>query len=176
MIQSDLLYLTPLTKDDFDLFVEIYTDPQLMEHVGPAFNLKATKELFNNCVNQIANEEPKYLFYVIKNKVNHEKLGLIGLLWNQPEKTSVELGVMIAKTYTSKGYAYKSLCLLMRYTFIEMNLQSIVLLSSINNSAVNRGVPMLGFQNISLSDESISNKGLIKWKITLQRYNKIMRK
>ncbi len=86
MIQSELLYLTPVTKDDADLFVEIYTDPQVMEHLGPAFNQEATTKMFNQCVDQISKEQPQDLFYVIKSKQKDKKFGIVGLLWNQPEK------------------------------------------------------------------------------------------
>jgi RimJ/RimL family protein N-acetyltransferase len=176
MIQSDLFYLTPVTKNDFELFNDIYTNPEVMEHVGPAFHQEATQKIFNQCVNQTTKEQPQYLFYVIKNKHNNEKFGFIGLLWNQPEKTSVELGIMIAKPYFSKGYAYKVTVLLMQYIFIELKLKSIVLFCNENNSAANRGVTAMGFENISLTDESMPNQRIIKWKITSERYNKIKKK
>jgi RimJ/RimL family protein N-acetyltransferase len=176
MIQSSFFYLKLVTKDDIELFVEIYTDPMIMEHVGPAFNQETATELFNQCVNQTIKEQPKYLFYVIKNNQNNQKLGIIGLQWNQPESTSVELGVMIAKPYFSRGYAYKVTVLLMRYIFTELKLKSIVLFCNKNNSAANRGVTAMGFQKTNLSEESISNQGVIKWKITSEKYNEIRKK
>ena len=147
-----------------------------MEHLGPAFNHETTMKMFNQCVNQSAKEQPSNFLYVIKSKESNKKYGIIGLLWNQPEHTSVELGVMIAKSYLSKGYAYKALCLIMEHAFIEMKLTSIVILCSKNNTAVNRGVPTLGFQKVDILDKILSNKGLIRWEITLQRFNKIKKK
>ena len=168
MIQSDLLYLTPVSKNDADLFVEIYTDPQIMQHIGPTLNQQAAIELFNKSVNQISIEQPKYLFYVIKRKQNNQKLGIIGLLWNQPKKTSVELGVMIAKSYINKGYAYKATDLLMQYGFVELNLNSIVILCNESNSVANRATQAIGFVNNGIIVDDKSGQRKIKWKITEQ--------
>jgi RimJ/RimL family protein N-acetyltransferase len=173
MIQSDLLYLTPLAKDDFNLFVEIYTDPQLMEHVGPAFNQESIIKLFKNCLNQIASEEPKYLFYVIKSKHTEEKFGIIGLLWNQPEKTSVELGVMIAEPYINKAYAYKATYLLMQYVFTKLELKSMIILCNESNTVANRATKAIGFQNKESLIDKKSDQRKIKWEITAQRFDKI---
>lgn len=173
MIQSDLIYLTPVTKGDANLFIDIYTDPEVMKNVGPAFNQKATMKMFNQCVKQFDKQQPANLLYVIKSKHDHMKFGIAGFMWNQNDKSSVEIGVMIAKPYISKGYAYKSLCLMIKYSFEKLSIKTIILICSKDNFVVNRGVPTLGFQNISISGDISINKELIKWKITSQRFNKI---
>ena len=117
MIQSDLLYLSTMTLEDKKLFVDIYTHPKTMEHVGPVLSQQGCLKMFNHCLKQSTNENPTTRMYVIKNKKNHQKYGMIGLLWNQPEKDSVELGVMIDQPFINKAYAYKATALLMQYCF-----------------------------------------------------------
>lgn len=170
MIQSDLLYLTPVAKDDAALFLEIYTDQKLMQHVGPAFNQKSAMKLFNQCVNQITSHKPKYLFYVIKNKTDDEKLGIIGILWNQRGKNCVELGVMIAKSYISKGYAYKVMFLLMQHVFNHKLARSIVVYCNIKNVSANRISKALGFIDISVISIEKQQLQKIKWEITLEQF------
>ena len=163
MIQSNLLYLTPITNDDADIFTEIYTDPNIMEHIGPALNKESAMKLFNKCLSQLANEKPKYLFYVITGKQNNNKYGIIGLLWNQPENNSVELGVMISKAYISKGYAYKATELLMQFVFNELRLYSIVVICNESNTAANRTAQALGFIFNGIMKDKKSNQRKIKW-------------
>ena len=176
MIQSDLIYLAPVTKEDADLFIDIYTDPQIMKNVGPAFNYEATKKMFNQCLNQLTKEEPSSRLYVIKNKEDHQKYGIIGLLWNQPEKDSVELGVMITKSHINKAYAYKATDLIMRYGFTAFKLKSIVILCNEKNTVANRGTLAIGFKNSGYFTDKKSNQRKIKWKISINRFNKLIKK
>ena len=165
-IQSDLLYLTPVTKDDADLFVEIYTDPQIMQHVGPALNYDAAMILFNQCLEQITSKQPKNLFYVIKSTHTDEKFGIIGLMWNQPKKTSVELGVMIALPYINKAYAYKATNILVQHVFTELDVESIVVTCNESNVGANRVSRALGFENKNTFVDKNTNQRKIDWKIT----------
>jgi RimJ/RimL family protein N-acetyltransferase len=172
-IQSDLLYLTPVTKDDADLFVEIYTDPQIMQHVGKALNYDAAITLFNQCLDHITSKQPKNLFYVIKSTHTDEKFGIIGLMWNQPNENSVELGVMIAKPYINKAYAYKATDLLIKYVFKVMNLHSIVISTYDSHLTVNRGLPSLGFINMGMKRDKLSTIKRVMWQITTERFGEI---
>lgn len=176
MIQSDLLYLTPVAKNDADFFVEIYTDPHVMKHIGPAFNQEEAMAIFNRCLNQITKDNPQYLFYVIKSKQKDEKLGIVGMLYNQPEKNCVELGVMIAKSYINKAYAYKALRLLIQHVFTAFKVRVVVMICNESNTAASRISRGLGFHKKEIFEDKNTNKRKITWQITLQNFNDTRKK
>ncbi len=176
MIQSDLLYLTLVTNNDSDLFISLYSDPHIMENVGPAFTPKECKKMLKLCINQAHNDQPKNLFYVIRAKHDNQRYGMIGLLWNQAEKNHVELGVMILKPYINKGYAYKATYLLMQYAFNELNIKSIVIFCNESNKVANRATKAIGFHEINRFVDSKSNHSKIKWLLTAERFHKIYTK
>ena len=176
MIQSDLLYLKPITKDDAEFFVEIYTDPHVMKHVGSVLSQEAAMGLFENCLKQLSNEQPQYLFYLIKSKRTDEKFGIIGLLWNQPEKNSIELGVMIAKPYINKAYAYKATKLLMKYVFTNIDLEIIVVICNESNIGANRVSRALGFEEKETFIDEKVNQRKVNWQITVQNFNNTKKK
>ncbi|MBL4661294.1 MAG: GNAT family N-acetyltransferase [Alcanivoracaceae bacterium] len=172
MIKSDLLYLTPLSKEDLDLFKEIYTDPNLMELVGDALSTITAEKIFNRSIIELNESISKYIFYVIKNNHNNEKIGIVGLFWNQTIKTSVEMGVMITKNHHRKGYAIKALNMLMKHVFAHMNVKSIVAFCHADNIMANRVSKGLGYQNMGISIDPKSQHRNIKWEITIEKFKK----
>jgi RimJ/RimL family protein N-acetyltransferase len=144
-----------------------------MQHVGQALNQEAAIKLFNQFVNQDTDEQPKNQFYIIKNKLNDEKIGIIGLLWNQPKKNSVELGVMIARPYINKAYAYKATDMLMQYVFDELKLKSMIILCNEDNIVANRATKAIGFLSIGCFVNKKTNQVKVKWQITSIRFNQI---
>jgi len=169
MLQSDIIYLSTITVDDKALFIDIYTDPEVMQHVGNTLNVQAALKLFNQCLNQFSKVKPSNRMYVIKSTKNNQKFGVIGLLWNQPEQDCVELGVMIAKPFVSKGYAYKATALLMDYGFVELKLKSIVVFCNETNVMANRVAKALGFVSNGRIADKHTKHNKIKW-TALNRY------
>ena len=172
MIKSDLLYLTPLSEEDLDLFKEIYTDPDLMKLVGDALSKTTAVTSFKAAIKELNESIPKYIFYVIINNHNNEKIGIVGLFWNQTIKTSVEMGVMISKSHHSKGYAIKALNILMKHVFHNLNVKSIVAFCHEDNTMANRVSKGLGYQNMGISIDPKSQHRKIKWEITIEKFKK----
>ena len=168
MIISSLLILDPLSEIDLDLFISIYTDPEVMKNIGPAFSKDGTLQLFKNAT--VKND--KNLFYVIRNSQNKNPLGIIGLIRNQKHKLSLELGVMILKNYHCKGYAYKATNILMQHAFDHLNAQSIVVYCNRLNIAANKISKALGFIDKGIIREKKSKSKNIKWEITLEQFRK----
>jgi RimJ/RimL family protein N-acetyltransferase len=173
MIESELLYLTPISKEDTQLFVEIYTDPQVMQFVGPVLNKDKALKLFKQCVNQVAKQHPQYLFYVINSKHSSEKFGIVGLLWNQQSQKSIELGVMIAKTYINKAYAFKALKLLVKYVFMKFNVQEVVMICEESNTAASRISKGLGFRKKEIFVDKKTKQRKIIWQKTVKIFGDI---
>lgn len=171
MIESDLLSLTPLCKDDWQLYKDIYTDPVLWELVGEPLTEKSAQQFFNQSVEQFSKDDPTYLFYVINNRINNNKIGIVGIIWNQAEKTGIEMGVMISKTALSQGYAIKALKLLINHAFQHLNIKTMVAFCNDNNYAANRVSKALGYQNVGEIIEPQSNQKKFKWELTIERFN-----
>lgn len=166
MRNSTLLTLDPLSKNDKDLWVEIYTDQVTMCHIGPALSKEKAIELFEKAIARNNN-----LRYTIRRNHDNERVGMIGLK-KIPDKASVyELGVMIHSDYSNKGYAYKATQLLLTLAFEQLSAQSIVTFCNINNQGANRISSALGFIAKGIVKAQHSQQSSNQWEMTIEQYN-----
>lgn len=172
MPESQLLTLTPLSLDDKDIFVAVYTDVTVMEFIGECFNKDQALTMFDKSLLQWKKKQPSYLFYLIKYKHSNIKLGVVGLLWNQKSSTTVEMGVMIQKNKLRMGYGLKAMDLLMKHAFYNMELKSILGFCNKDNIMVNRVSEGLGCKNIGTTFDLKSRQTKIIWEITNEQYKK----
>lgn len=166
MPKTPLLTLQPLSKKDWKLFEDLYTDEYVMKHIGPSFGIEKTRRLFN----QILSENSQDRFYVIKKTTSKNSIGIIGLLRENKGESNFQLGVMILNVFNNYGYAYKATKMLINHAFCNLNVTSIWVSCHTNNTAANRIANALGF--IQQNDEANSNNQVnqINWEITIERY------
>ncbi|MCB1583442.1 MAG: GNAT family N-acetyltransferase [Xanthomonadales bacterium] len=145
-----------------NLWIEIYTDPKIMDHIGPTLSKEKAIKLFE----KVTVENQDNLFYVIRNTHNSQKVGMIGLMTKLTKDSCYELGVMIHKNYSNKGYAYKATQILLKLAFKQMNAHSVSTRCHVLNSGANRISKALGFVNKGIISDGKSARKFNCWEMT----------
>lgn len=172
ILANDKICLKLITKYDFLFFKEIYQDVELMRYIGKPFSDDEAKTKFNLALKQLSKPQPKYIYYVIYLKSNKEKIGTTGLIWNQNNPETVEIGTIIKKSYQLQHVAQSAMQLLMLHAFKLLNIKTVVGICDAENTIVNSMVASMGFKKIKNYWDSSSNKPKIRWEITLKRLGK----
>ncbi len=98
-LANDKICLKLITKYDFLFFKEIYQDVELMRYIGKPFLDDEAKTKFDLALKQLDKPQPKYIYYVIYLKSDKEKIGTTGLICNQNNPKTVEIGTIIKKSH-----------------------------------------------------------------------------
>lgn len=106
VIQTPRLLIRPLTVDDQQLYLDLYTDPATMRFVSPAFATQKALESFLIAVRLNQKAPFKRLFLAILDQ--GEAAGICAISQWQPEDATVELGLMLKQPWHAKGYAVES--------------------------------------------------------------------
>ncbi len=164
--ESKLIDLNPLSKNDFPLFKKIYTNAELMCYIGNPLSIEKVQRLFAQALKQRDKEKPKYIYYVISMKKSGKTVGLIGLLWNQKLTTTIEIGIIIQKSYQNQGVAKIAMKMLIHKVFKESSVTKIIGLCHRQNSRVNTMMLNLGFTTTKTTKDKNKNTKKILWEIT----------
>lgn len=126
--------LFPFNHSDFELFMEIITCPQMMEHVYDPFTYDEAKSAFEERLQPWKFEGDKWLSFSITDIRNGEKLGYISLRVINHEAKVAEVGFMIKANAQGKGVGSKALKLIKQCAFDTLMLNKLFACCSVHNS------------------------------------------
>lgn len=165
MLHNDLIKLEKLNQDDKLFYREIYTDPILMQYVCQALDNKTADNYFNIALKIMAKTPAKSLLFVIRLIGCNTKVGVTSIRWNQEEKDSAEIGVMVLKKHQRKQYAHMAKSLMIKQAFQQFNVDQLIAICEKDNIAANKANQKLGFSFDQEFFDKTDNKIKIKWVI-----------
>jgi len=165
MIKSKAINLQKFKYDDFDFYQRIYTDSDLMQHVGKTLDQHLAKKSFQLLLDKMQRADPSIILYLIRNNKTGDKIGLIGLRWNQAHANYVEVGVIIIQKYQRNSYAHKAKSLIIQHAFNCLNVNRIIAECKYKNVAANKANKKLGFSQIKTYLSKKNNKLTVQWQI-----------
>jgi RimJ/RimL family protein N-acetyltransferase len=114
-------------------------------------------------------EVSKILPFVIINKIENKKIGIVGFKWNQNNKLNAEIGIIILSEFQKNRMATESIDMLIPYGFNKLNIRQIISICDINNIKVNNLAKKIGF--VMVHDHSV-NSSKIKYQLEKQDFCK----
>lgn len=99
----DLSFETPrvkarlLCEDDLDLYLALYTDPEVMRHVGPVMGTESAAAQFGKAL-ALNREEARRVRYWSAYSLEDEvvsPLGILSAAWRETSRSPVEIGIML---------------------------------------------------------------------------------
>jgi len=126
MISGSRINLRPWRKEDIDLFIKWFNDPEVTIYIGNAFpNL--TREAEEHLYEEHGKEKDRTM-YVIELKDTGQAIGNCSLFDIDLKNRSGEIGIVIGeKDYWSKGYGREAINLLLQVGFDGYGLNRIQL-------------------------------------------------
>lgn len=99
------LHLRPLDADDEALYCALYTDPEVMAHIGSPLSREAARGGFAEACRRNGDPDRGDRRWVVLDRISGEALGLLAVLGEAPDAPEVELGVMLIPTAHGRGLA-----------------------------------------------------------------------
>jgi len=145
LLSDERIKLLPLDASGLQLFSEILTCSQLMEHVSTPFTPDKAKAEFE-CRFQPWNiKSDGWLSLPITEITTDRKVGFISLRILNHEAKIAEVGFILKGDTHGQGIASAALTLLKEYALNELKLNKLVAFCSIHNTASYHLLEKLGF-------------------------------
>ena len=121
----DLAFETPLVRarllceDDLDLYLALYTDPEVMRHIGPLLGREEATSQFRKAI-VLTVEDPARVRYWAAYRTEdacEAPLGLLSAARNGSRTRTIEIGIMLLGREQRRGYGSALLSWLIRYVF-----------------------------------------------------------
>lgn len=102
--RTDRLQLRPLADGDRALYVELYTDADVMRHVGAPLSPQAAGRGFEAVQRQMGQAPPRAWYWVACVRDSGREAGLLALMFDRGRE-SAEFGMMMPAWARGSGYA-----------------------------------------------------------------------
>jgi RimJ/RimL family protein N-acetyltransferase len=165
MIKSEIIYLKKLMPNDLSFYQSIYINADLMRYVGPVLSKEATEKSFFQTLSIMSKKKPSMVLYVIHLTESKERLGVIGIRWNQGKKSAVEMGIIIKPSMHRFGYGHMAKSSLIAYSFNKLKIKSIVAICDEDNAAANLANKKLGFKKEQTYFDKKAQCMTVRWRI-----------
>jgi [ribosomal protein S5]-alanine N-acetyltransferase len=147
ILETKRLLLRPLTMDDLDALLALYSDTDVKKYVyTEAMTLEETREELEWAI-KVYSEQPGFGLWATIHKETGEFIGRCGLLqWTIEDRTEVELTYMLAQKYWGKGLGTEVAQALMEYGIEKLNLSRLICCIDQENQASIRVAENLGMR------------------------------
>ena len=163
MIKLKDLSLHPLSEDDKEFYFKIYSNPSLMKYITAPLTRDESDKSFYLTLKRMSQTPLKILLYVIVLNKTEEKIGIIGLRWNQSSSEQVEIGNILCEKYHGTGFAHYAKKALIQEAFNNLSIKKIFAHCEKNNYAANSANKKLGFKQVNQYSEKNISIVKIKW-------------
>lgn len=136
------LHLRTLEQEDQRLYVSLYTDPELMRHVGEPLSAEAAARACGNALRQMRRAPPAAWYWVVR--AERSDAGLLAMAFDHDE-ASAELGMLLGPALHGRGYATEAVAGLVERAFAWPHRRCLRVRHLIGHPAVPAVLRRLGF-------------------------------
>jgi len=116
-LETERLLLTPINRDDWQLFKSLHQSEDVMRYVTDTLNEEEIKERFEARMKEWDVHGNDWLTLTISLKQTGEKVGVTGFFAKWEPYQQAELGFLLDPDYQGKGYAKESALAVLDYIF-----------------------------------------------------------
>ena len=149
-MKTERLELRPFTLGDAPTIHPVYSDPEVMEHVGngPVEDLGATEAMLREYIaHQDANG---FSFWAVIERDSGAVIGDAGLFLLDGRGPEVELGYTLARESWGRGYATEAARALLAAGFDDFGLDEVVAVADPANTASTRVLEKIGMRRVGM--------------------------
>jgi ribosomal-protein-alanine N-acetyltransferase len=163
-IATDLSFETPrvkarlLCEDDLDLYLALYTDPEVMRYIGPVLGREEVEAVFSRVLNENRRLDTKGRYWALKHRRTGQWLGQAALIRDAVVTARAEVGVMLLPLAQNAGIGLQTLHALVGLVAsgdVISGVDELVARHSRMNDGAERLVKHIGFQRHDLFSDAI---------------------
>lgn len=163
--------LRPLSIDDADLYVRIYTDPQLMQQVATVLTADAAARAFAAALRFNLQILALARYWVLLQAHSGDRIGLLGLLAKGDGEgaADAELGAMVLPECQGRGHAAAAIGTLADWVFSCSGLTRLHTRHDTANAGAARLMRKLGFQSLPSEPTQVL---ACRWQLTRESWRR----
>ena len=156
--------LRPLKAHDDGLYIALYTDEEVMRHVGEPMAAVAARSAFDKVVAFSQRTDGRYQAWVVVDRSTGEEWGLLALV---AREGGSEIGALIWPQYHNAGVATEIIRRLVDFAFAEGGVDTVFTRHRAVNGGAEGLMRKLDFRRIPAEG---SKEGEVRWERTRQRW------
>ncbi|AUD77999.1 N-acetyltransferase [Kangiella profundi] len=150
--ESIHLCMKLVTESDQQFYVSLFTDHSTMQHIGETLSDNQAVERFKKELTATGQNPSKSMLWIIINKAENKKLGLIGISQRSIFNDNWELGVVLAKQAVAQGIAKEAIKSLTKDILSQLQIDKLYgRINHKNDISINM-VKSMGFENYKNDD------------------------
>lgn len=167
---SDLAFETPrvkarlLCEDDLDLYLALYTDPEVMLHIGPVLGREEVEAVFEKSLRHNRRLGVRALYWRVFDRSNdNASFGLASLVREIGHGTAADVGLMLPGGVQRSGLGQHCLAAMIGSClsgFWDLGISEVMARHVEPHAAARRLVESLGFVG-----EGIDAQGFVSWRM-----------
>jgi RimJ/RimL family protein N-acetyltransferase len=165
VMQTARFELRPLMSSDANLYIALYTNAQVMRHVGEPLTLAAARRSFEKVVASNQCESGEYRTWVVVDRSTRDAWGLLALV---AREGASEIGALIWPRCQNAGVATEIICRLMDHAF-EDGVETVFTRHRAVNGGAEGLMRKLDFERTPAVG---SWDGVVRWERTRQRWQR----
>ncbi|WP_281558739.1 GNAT family N-acetyltransferase [Thalassomonas sp. RHCl1] len=122
---SKHLFFRPLAKQDKALYFSLYTNKQVMRHIGPPLSHKQTQQLFSFTLNNTSSYGDQRFSWTVVERQSQKTIGMVAFTWDLTQSDAASIGIMLYCDSQGKGYGLEAQGALSEYGFSRLALNRI---------------------------------------------------
>lgn len=158
--------LRPLKAHDDGLYIALYTNAEVMRHVGDALTLAAARNAFDKVLAFAQRTDGGYQAWVVVDRSTGEEWGLLALV---AREGGSEIGALIWPQYHNAGVATEIIRRLMDFAFSEGGVDTVFTRHRTVNGGAEGLMRKLDFRRIPAEG---SKGGEVRWERTRRRWQR----
>ena len=148
-LETDRLLLRQWKKQDFLIFAELNSSPEVMEYFPGLLSKEQSDAMALKCQSLISRRG--WGFWATEIKHSGEFIGFVGLHKPSaalPFSPCVEIGWRVHKRYWGNGYATEAAAAGLRHSFEVLSLKEVVSFTTVSNARSRSVMERLGLENV----------------------------
>lgn len=115
--ETPRLHLRPLGGDDEGLYCRLYTDPEVMRHIGAPLSAEAARTAFATVTRLMRQDAPTMRLWALRDRGPGVDIGILALLRHAHEPGTREIGTMLLVAAQGRGFAVEAQTALLDWVF-----------------------------------------------------------
>jgi RimJ/RimL family protein N-acetyltransferase len=137
--------MRPISATDETLYTQLYTDEETMRFIGAPLSPERAVGSFRSALAGMQRSPIDQLFLTVIEKSSLREVGICSLQNCDPQRRSVQAGVMFLPAARAQGYSKESFIELIQRVFAELPVDELWVQFAAGHVAVQRAVISVGF-------------------------------
>jgi RimJ/RimL family protein N-acetyltransferase len=159
-LRTPLFELRPLSERDRETYVALYTDADVMNHIGPPQDAASAERDFRATLRALERDGCRKEFWTLVEPGQDAGIGLIGLV--RDDQGGSDLGIVIFTSQQGRSYAAYAIAAVANHAFDHLGLQWVRTRHAVANGRMDGLMRKLAF----VPDKAAAGDRYLHWQLT----------